>query len=64
MHLEVSLLRERMVPLRDLSWQFFTMTGSVDAYLLYKDLERLQAQDRQQEANPSTVEDVASDSVH
>jgi len=50
--------------LRDLSWQFFTMTGSVDAYLLYKDLERLQAQDRQQEANPSTVEDVASDSVH
>jgi YqzL-like protein len=30
-----------MVWLRDFSWQYFTMTGDIDAYLLYKQHQEL-----------------------
>jgi len=29
--------------MRDFSWKYFTMTGDVDAYLLYKQIVRRQA---------------------
>ncbi len=64
MHLEVSLLRERMVPLRDLSWQFFTLTGSVDAYLLYKDMERLKTKQHEPESPPLHPEETDGDVLH
>ena len=45
-----------MIPLRDLSWQFFALTGSVDAYLLFKDVERIQLQ-REHETKPVADEE-------
>jgi len=32
-----------MTWLRDLSWRFFTLTGDIDAYLLYKEQEEVAA---------------------
>lgn len=30
---------ERMIAMRDFLWQYFSMTGEIDAYLLYKQHE-------------------------
>lgn len=30
-----------MISVREFSWHFFTLTGNIDAYLLYKRQERL-----------------------
>ncbi|GIM44750.1 hypothetical protein DNHGIG_02990 [Collibacillus ludicampi] len=30
--------------MRDFSWRFFTATGSIDAYLLYKEHEAMERQ--------------------
>jgi hypothetical protein len=32
------MLGGEMVHMRDFSWQYFSMTGDVDAYLLYKQI--------------------------
>lgn len=50
--------------MRDLSWQFFTLTGSVDAYLLYKDYVRLETEQQEDNANPLSSEDTFGDNVH
>jgi len=53
-----------MVPLRDLSWQLFTLTGSVDAYLLFKDLERLQLSQGEDEPDSDQGRAVAKGPIH
>lgn len=35
--------------MRDFSWEVFTMTGNVDAYLLFKDLPMPGTDDEQEE---------------
>ncbi|GIQ68011.1 YqzL family protein [Xylanibacillus composti] len=35
--------------MRDFSWQVFTMTGNVDAYLLFKDLHAVGTDEEQEE---------------
>ncbi len=32
---------ERMIRVRDFSWTYFTLTGDVDAFLLYKQMDKL-----------------------
>ncbi|WP_157076191.1 YqzL family protein [Alicyclobacillus kakegawensis] len=31
--------------MRDFSWRYFTMTGDIEAYLLFKEEQALQAED-------------------
>ncbi|MCF8563342.1 YqzL family protein [Alicyclobacillus tolerans] len=31
--------------MRDFSWRYFTLTGDIDAYLLYKEHESVQSDD-------------------
>lgn len=55
-----------MVPVRDLSWQLFALTGSVDAYLLFKDVERLLSV-RHGEESPAAdgeAKDAGEEAVH
>ncbi len=42
--------------MRDFTWQVFTMTGNVDAYLLFKDLHETGTEEELEEAA-----DAASD---
>jgi hypothetical protein len=43
----------RMIWLRDFPWRYFTLTGDIDAYLLYKQHEQLALTDYEE----SLVED-------
>jgi hypothetical protein len=48
-------LCERMGRMRDFSWKYFTMTGDVESYLLYKEF------DYQTSVRPEEEEDIVSD---
>jgi hypothetical protein len=41
--------------MRDFSWKYFTMTGNVDAYLLYKETDT--AQEGEYEEEPQQLEE-------
>ncbi|MBD2861752.1 MULTISPECIES: YqzL family protein [Paenibacillus] len=41
--------------MRDFSWKYFTMTGDVESYLLYKEF------DYQTSVRPEEEEDIVSD---
>ncbi|WP_248926651.1 YqzL family protein [Paenibacillus hamazuiensis] len=38
--------------MRDFSWKYFTMTGDVDAYLLYRQIADVRLEDEEQEEEP------------
>jgi hypothetical protein len=46
-----------MIWLRDFSWRYFTITGDIDAYLLYKRYEQV----AQTDFDDSYVEDEESE---
>jgi hypothetical protein len=48
---------ERMVHMRDFSWKYFSMTGDVDAYLLYKKV----SEEDQGETDPLSDEQAFED---
>lgn len=41
-----SSLEEGMISVHEFSWHYFTLTGNIDAYLLYKHNEQLQEMGR------------------
>lgn len=45
-----------MIWLRDFSWRYFTMTGDIDAYLLYKAHEQIARDWDDVPADPEEVE--------
>jgi len=51
--------------MRDLSWAIFTKTGSIEAYLLYKELEAISScADEKQVASDATQDGRHSDQEH
>ncbi|MDF2718731.1 MAG: YqzL-like protein, partial [Paenibacillus sp.] len=46
---------ERMNRMRDFSWKYFTMTGDVESYLLFKEI------DHQANTEPEEEEDLIPD---
>jgi len=51
--------------MRDLSWAIFTKTGSIEAYLLYKELEAISScADEKQVASDATQGGRHSDQEH
>ncbi|QSO46102.1 YqzL family protein [Alicyclobacillus mengziensis] len=42
--------------MREFSWRYFTLTGDIDAYLLYKRHEALMEDDEQQETEIKDVD--------
>lgn len=57
---EVSIryfLIERMNRMRDFSWNYFTMTGDVESYLLFKEI------DHQASVEPEEEEDLIPDDM-
>ncbi|WP_127582665.1 YqzL family protein [Paenibacillus koleovorans] len=38
--------------MRDFSWKYFTLTGDVESYLLYKEWNRNGGESEQEEAEP------------
>ncbi len=45
-------LTERMNAMRDLSWNVFTITGDVDAYLLYKEFDETSRSEETENDDP------------
>lgn len=45
-----------MIGLRDFSWRYFTLTGDIDAYLLYKKHEQMIADRRQPDVEEDDLE--------
>ncbi|PYI51752.1 YqzL family protein [Paenibacillus flagellatus] len=43
--------------MRDFSWKYFTMTGDVESYLLYKEI------DHQSKVEPEEEEDIIPDDL-
>ncbi|MCQ6558319.1 YqzL family protein [Paenibacillus mendelii] len=39
--------------MRDFSWKYFTLTGDVDAFLLYKEMDQMAASDTMQDGDES-----------
>ncbi len=49
--------------MRWLSWKYFTLTGDVDAYLLYKDIHRTGDEDQELEEWLEEEEEYGSDTI-
>jgi hypothetical protein len=51
---------ERMSVMRDFTWGYFSKTGDITAYLLYKDLEQLDS-NNQEESDTDKSDGAATD---
>lgn len=53
---------ERMIWMRDISWNIFAATGNIESYLLYKEHERIvnSSKDQQQEQEETLTDAVGS----
>ncbi len=63
MYTRLAMIRKAVFLVRDkLSWNVFSQTGSVETYLLMKELESQDQQSQEQLASPT--EPISTDDLH